>query len=211
LRCVTTRRLLPHALARVGGLRVRRQATGLHHEGKNAPQFVQKCGTFSARIVDTMPFRVFLSYSLDPTEMALAWRLQTLAAAHGIEMYVPQHGNGGGAAGGVTVQQAIDRADCVLAIITTTASQMVQHELGYALKNKKLVIPIVRTDLAGHPLLAGFPRVFTFSPWDNPGTVESQIVDFLKEQQLTKDKQRTIGALAALGLGLIVLFSLNKE
>jgi hypothetical protein len=31
-----------------------------------------------------------LSYSLDPTEMALAWRLQTLAAAHGIEMYVPR-------------------------------------------------------------------------------------------------------------------------
>ena len=46
-----------------------------------------------------MAFRVFLSYSLDPTEMALAWRLQTLAAAHGIEMYVPQHGNGKTAAG----------------------------------------------------------------------------------------------------------------
>jgi hypothetical protein len=58
-----------------------------------------------ARIEGTMPFRVFLSYSLDPTEMALAWRLQILVAAHGIEMYVPQHGNG--AAGGPeSVQQA---------------------------------------------------------------------------------------------------------
>jgi TIR domain-containing protein len=158
-----------------------------------------------------MAFRVFLSYSLDPAEMALAWRLQTLAAAHGIEMYVPQHGNGGVAAGAVTVQAAIDHADCVLAIITTPASQMVQYELRYALKRQKLVIPIVRTDLAGHPLLAGFPRVFTFSPWDNPGPVESQIVEFLKEQKLTKDNQQTIGALTALGLGLLVLFSLNKE
>ena len=157
-----------------------------------------------------MAFRVFLSYSLDPTEMALAWRLQTLAAAHGIEMYVPQHG-AGMASGAVTVQHAIDRADCVLAIITIAASQMVQNELSYALEHRKLVIPIVRTDLAGHPLLARFPRVFTFSPWDNPGTVETQIVEFLKEQQLTKDKQQTIGALAALGLGLLVLFSLNKE
>jgi len=108
------------------------------------------------RIVSTMAFRVFLSYSLDPAELALAWRLQTLAAAHGIEMYVPQHGNGGAAAGAATVQQAIDRADCVLAIITTAVSQIVQHELRYALKRQKLVIPIVRTDLAGHPLLAGF-------------------------------------------------------
>jgi hypothetical protein len=36
-------------------------------------------------------------------------------------------------------------------------------------------------------------------------------VEFLKDKQLTKDKQQTIGALAALGLGLLVLFSLNKE
>ena len=158
-----------------------------------------------------MAFRVFLSYSLDPAEMALAWRLQTLAAAHGIEMYVPQHGTGGAATGAVPVQRAIDRTDCVLAIITTAASQMVQHELRYALEHQKLVIPIVRADLAGHPLLAGFPRVFTFSPWDNPGPVESQIVEFLKEHQLTKEKQQTIGALTALGLGLLVLFSLNKE
>jgi hypothetical protein len=158
-----------------------------------------------------MAFRVFLSYSLDRAEMALAWRLQTLAAAHGIEMYVPQHGNGGPAAGVAPVQQAIDRADCVLAIITAAAGQMVQLELRYALERQKLVIPIVRADLAGHPLLAGFPRVFTFSPLDNPGPVESQIVEFLKEQKLTKDKQQTIGALTALGLGLLVLFSLNKE
>jgi len=163
------------------------------------------------RIVDAMAFRVFLSYSLDPAEMALAWRLQTLAAAHGIEMYVPQHGAGIAAQGTVTVEQAIDRADCVLAIITTAASQMVQNELRYALEHGKLVIPIVRTDLAGNPLLAQFPRVFKFSPWDNPGTVETQIVEFLKEQQLTKGSLQTIGALAALGLGLIVLFSLNKE
>jgi hypothetical protein len=88
---------------------------------------------------------------------------------------------------------------------------MVQHDLRYALKHQKLVIPIVRTDLAGHPLLAGFPRVFTFSPWDNPGPVESQIVEFLKERKLTKDNQQTIGALTALGLGLLVLFSLNRE
>jgi TIR domain-containing protein len=158
-----------------------------------------------------MAFRVFLSYSLDPAEMALAWRLQTLAAAHGIEMYVPQHAAGASGGQNVPVQQAIDRADCVLAIITTAASQMVQHELRYASEHRKLIIPIVSAGLSGNPLVTGFQRTFIFSPWDNPGTVESEIMEFLKEQKLTKDKQQTIGALAALGLGLLVLFSLNKE
>jgi hypothetical protein len=69
-------------------------------------------------------------------------------------MYVPQHGNGIAAPGAATVQHAIDRADCVLAIITAAASEMVQNELSYALDRRKLVIPIVRTDLAGHLFLS---------------------------------------------------------
>jgi TIR domain len=158
-----------------------------------------------------MAFRVYLSHSLDPAEAALAWRLQTLATAHGIEMFVPNY-DVAPAPVAVSIQNAIDRADCVLAVITTAANLNVQNELRYALEKRKLVIPIVRSDLQGHPLLAQFPRVFTFSPWDNPGSVETQIVDFLKEQQVAKDKQQAIGALAAVGLGLLVLFSLsNKE
>ena len=158
-----------------------------------------------------MAFRVYLSHSLDPAESALAWRLQTLATAHGIEMYVPNYGVAP-APGTVSIQKAIDRADCVLAIITTSASPNVQNELYYALEKRKLVIPIVRSDVPGHPLLAQFPRVFNFSPGENPGGIETQILEFLKEQQIAKDKQQAIGALAAVGLGLLVLFSLsNKE
>src|ERR1700690_4279082 len=68
-----------------------------------------------------MAFRVFLSYSLDPTEQAIAWRLQTLAAAHGIEMYVPQRTSPAPSpldlpAG---IRKAIEKSDCVLAIIAT--------------------------------------------------------------------------------------------
>ncbi|PYT29344.1 MAG: hypothetical protein DMG57_12005 [Acidobacteria bacterium] len=157
-----------------------------------------------------MAFRIFLSYSLNPAEQALAWRLQTLAAAHGIEMYVPNYG-ATPSPGAVPIHNAIDRSDCVLAILNTAASPSVQQELRYALERRKVVIPIVRSDLVDQSLLAQFPRVFTFSPWDNPGKVENDIVEFLKQQQLTKEKQQVIGALAALGLGLLVLFALNKE
>jgi hypothetical protein len=157
-----------------------------------------------------MAFRVYLSHSLDPAESALAWRLQTLATTHGIEMSVPNHG-AAPVPGAVSIESAIDRADCVLAIITTAASASVQNELRYAFEKRKLVIPIVRTDLQGHPLLAQFPRVFSFSPWDNPGNVETQILDFLRERQVTKDKQQAIGALVAVALGLLILFSLSHQ
>jgi hypothetical protein len=153
---------------------------------------------------------VYLSHSLDPAESALAWRLQTLATAHGIEMYVPNYGVAS-SPGTVSIQRAIDRADCVLAIITAVASPNVQDELRYALEKRKLVIPIIRPDLHGNPLLAQFPRVFTFSPWDNPGGIEKQIVEFLKDQQLPKDKQQAIGALATVGLGLLALFSFSNQ
>ena len=161
-----------------------------------------------------MAFRVFLSYSLDPAEQALAWRLQTLAAAHRVEMYVPAHGSTYPGLGGTSpapIQAAIDASDCVLAIITARANVNVQRELRYALAKEKLVIPIVHSDFAQSPLLAQFRPVFVFSPADNPGKLETKIVEFLKQQKLSKEKQQTIGALAALGIGLLLLFSLAEK
>ena len=105
----------------------------------------------------------------------------------------------------------MDRSDCVLAVINTKADAGVRKELKYALAKKMIVIPIVRSDLAGHPLLAQFPRVFIFSPYDNPGKLETEIVEFLKEQQLSKEKKQAMGALVALGLGLLLLFSLAEK
>jgi nucleoside 2-deoxyribosyltransferase len=160
-----------------------------------------------------MAFKVFLSYSLDPSEEALAWRLQTLAAAHGVEMYVPRRGV-------FPTQQmafarealnAIDRSDCVLAILSGQADQAVEGELSHALAQHKPVVPIVRSELPRSPLLAQFSHVFTFSPGDNPGELETKVVEFLKQQQLSKEKQQAMGALVAVGIGLLLLYSLSEK
>lgn len=158
-----------------------------------------------------MAFRVFLSYSLDPAEQTLAWRLQTLAAAHGIEVYVPPRGPAYATLPSTWVTAAIDRSDCVLAIINAKADAGVQRELKYALAKQKLVIPIVHSNFATHPLLARFPRVFTFSPWDNPGKVEGEVVGFLKEQHFSKENRQAVGGLVALGIGLLLLSSLSEK
>ncbi|HEV2387676.1 MAG TPA: hypothetical protein VGS20_10525 [Candidatus Acidoferrales bacterium] len=36
-----------------------------------------------------MALKVFLSYSLEPEQPVVVWRLQTLAAANGVQLYVP--------------------------------------------------------------------------------------------------------------------------
>lgn len=158
-----------------------------------------------------MAFRVFLSHSLEPAEQALAWRLQTLAAAHGIEVYVPQRGVALSSSALLALYNAINHSDCVLAIITAKADSNVQKELKYAQAIGKLAIPIVHSDFANHPLLAQFPRVFIFSPWDNPGKMEAEVLEYLKQQHLSKNNRQVVGALVALGVGLLLLSSLSEK
>ncbi len=159
-----------------------------------------------------MAFKVFLTHGLDSSEQALAWRLQTLAASHGIEMYVPQRNTAlPPLPGAVSIQSAIDRSDCVLAIITADPDASVQKELQYAKKMQKLVIPIVQSDFAKHPLLAHFPRVFTFSSSDDPGALESKVVEFLKQQNISKEQRQQIGALVGVGFGLLLLYAISQK
>jgi hypothetical protein len=158
-------------------------------------------------------FRVFLPYSLAPAKQALAWRLQTLAAAYGVEMYVPERASSGASQAGppVAIRNAIDRSDCVLAIITAKANLNVQKELKSALDMGRLVIPIVHSEVVHNPLLAPFPHVFVFSAWDSPGKVEGEVLEFLKQQHQSKESLKAIGALGAVGVGLLLLSSLSEK
>jgi len=55
-----------------------------------------RCNSVARGIIkDAMAFKIFLSYSTDPEENPIVWRLQTLAASHGIHMYVPQRSEPG--------------------------------------------------------------------------------------------------------------------
>ena len=90
-----------------------------------------------------MPFKVFLSYSTDPEESAIVWRLQTLAASNGIQMFVPRRAGIRAPSGrrnvplvSDEVRAAIENADCVLAIIASRTGPAVERELNYALARK---------------------------------------------------------------------------
>ncbi|GEM_PF-987153 len=177
-----------------------------------------------------MAFRVFLSYSLHPSEQALAWRLQTLAAAHGIEMYVPRRKAYLVSLDNATLQvryseadrrdrEAMERSDCVLAIIAPGDRQShgsVREELRRAAEmKKKPIIPIIWEGLEQadflKPLRRSSSPLFVLSPQDGPGKVEGEVVEFLKKQRLNEDNRRTIAALVALAVGQLLLFSLSEK
>jgi hypothetical protein len=162
------------------------------------------------RIIAAMAFKVFLSYSTDPEEQVIVWRLQTLAAAHGIHFYVPHRQASHKLGLPDEVRNAIDQSDCVLAIITSRTAPAVEKELGYALGKKKPIIPIIEETVDDSGLLPGLPR-FKFSRYGPPGQIESQVVTFLKQYSISKEQGQAVGALVAIGLGLFLLSGLTNK
>lgn len=165
-----------------------------------------------------MPFNVFLSYSVDADEQAIVWRIQTLAAAQGIQIFVPERvgftlpSSRRNAVVDEQVQKAIDRSDCVLALITASAGADVQKELNYAFGKQKLIIPLVEEGVRNQPFWGKFKTVFRFARWDgSPGKVETEVSQFLLKQKQNKDLQQGVSAIVAIGLGLLALTALSKK
>jgi nucleoside 2-deoxyribosyltransferase len=156
-----------------------------------------------------MAFKVFLICGTDPIEQVAAWRLQTLATSYGLHVSVPNRN--GPMKGGMIdqVRRAIDQSDCVLAIITGNIESAVAAELNYALAQGKLIVPVVQEGIALPAALRKHP-VFQFSPW-NPGDVETKVVEFLRQQELSKKTVQSIAALVLAGLGVFLLASLAEK
>lgn len=98
-----------------------------------------------------------------------------------------------------------------MAIITSRIGPEVRQELNYAVGKGRLVIPIVQAGVADPSFLSNFRGVFEYSPSENPGVLESQVIEFLKTSKISQEKQQTIGALVSLGLGMLLLSSLAKK
>ena len=156
-----------------------------------------------------MAFKVFLICGTDPNEQVAAWRLQTLATSYGMNVAVPNRN--GPMTGGVIeqVRRGIDQADCVLAIITESLGTAVAHELNYALSRGKLVVPVIREGVTVPAALRKLP-VFYFSPW-NSGQAESKVIEFLRQQKVSKENLQSLAAFILAGLGVFLLVALAEK
>jgi len=155
-------------------------------------------------------YRVFLSYNT-PDEMAVVWRLQTLAAASGLHVDVPnapQRQDWG------AVANMIDNADSVIVFLTQKATPQVERELTYALNKKRPVIPIVERGITTTPIKSLLQHsnvpVFELDP-RNPWQMENQVATYLQKQRYGKDTKNAILALAGTFVGLFLLDKLAES
>ena len=157
-----------------------------------------------------MAYRVFLSYNT-PDEMVVIWRLQTLAAASGIRLDVP---NSMQRSDWTAVTQMIDDADSVIAFLTQRETTQVKAELTYALSKNKPVIPIVEQGTPTESIEALLTKshipVFRLDP-DQPGKMETQLAEFLKKEKYGKDARNAILAIAGTFAGLFLLDKLTED
>lgn len=94
-------------------------------------------------------YRVFISHNTTRNDMVVVWRLQTLAAASGLQVDVP---NPIQRADQATVAKMISDADAVIALVTKqvsdTAKNALTQELTQALQLNKRIIPIVEKGIS---------------------------------------------------------------
>lgn len=158
---------------------------------------------------------IFLSYNLSSTDMVVIWRLQTLAAAHGITMYVPHPEDRRGDHISSSTAQMIDASTLVIAVWTKQPSSKVLQEIQYALSKSKPVLLVVEQGIKPPHWLKEVPAL-TFD-LQRPGDFERRLIDYLNSNQmrhqlkLNKKEARAVGALLGIGLALLALWLLTKE
>lgn len=142
--------------------------------------------------------------------MAVVWRLQTLAAASGLHLDVP---NATQRNDWRAISQMIDSADSVIVFLTGRATQQVKNELRYALTKNIPVIPIVERGVVTPAVRAILENknvpVFTLES-ANPWRMENELAAYLKQQKVSKDSRNAILALAGTFIGLFLLDKLAE-
>jgi hypothetical protein len=90
-----------------------------------------------------MTYTVFVSHSSRDTELIAHTR--SVAAHARVSLYLAEHDNQAGRSIAQKVQENIDRSDAVLVLLTHAgySSTYVQQEIGYALRARKVVIPLL--------------------------------------------------------------------
>lgn len=150
-----------------------------------------------------MAYTAFISYNATPDEQVIIYRLQTLASASDVTVILPQRN---GLRLTPETKLRIDRADGVIAFLTSKLSPQVREELAYAEGKGKLIIPIYEKGVRLPSSLKGLDWIEYDPVRDTPGSVEQRVLKILRQKSEDKSS-RNLLLLVALGLGLLFLAS----
>lgn len=162
-----------------------------------------------------MALSIYLSYGYRE-DKTIAFRLQAIAALHGLEAYLPETGERVFPSAAPSGFHKLDRSDFVVGIASRSVTAHMAHELAWALKyNKPAVLllgPNVRTPADIKNL-----HIFRLDPSKPPGRIEQELVQYVREvaarRQIKLKKQETndLAWLLVIGLGLLFLYLSTKD
>ena len=154
-------------------------------------------------------YRVFLIHNTSSEQMVMVWRLQTLAAASGLHLDVP---NDQQRRNPVLIEQMIDSSDSVIVLITQAAleSDYVVKEINLARSKTRTIIPIFEKGVPKTIRAIAGANYFEFDP-HKPWEMESKLSAFLSKQIKDKETRNSILALAATFAGVFLLSKLSEN
>lgn len=137
--------------------------------------------------MDLFWFRVFLSHSSKDAELVRA--LQANAAGLGVEIYLAEHDVRPGVDLSTKIQLQIERSHAVIVLLTASGadSDYVQQEIGYALKSRCPVIPLVETGLPARKLAMLNGKEYIEIDPDDPDAAVKKASAYLERLKDRKD------------------------
>lgn len=155
-------------------------------------------------------FRVFVSHS--SRDEALLRGLQDNAAGLGIEIYLAEHDLRPGQQLSDKIQREIERSHAVIVLLTSAAadSSYVQQEIGYALKARRQVIPLVERGLPPEKLAMLQGKEYIELDPDDPDAAMQKASIYLESLKDRKDFIDAALATFVVG-GLIYLWSSGES
>jgi hypothetical protein len=153
--------------------------------------------------------KTFISYSTAEDQI-IALRLQTLAAVSGMTVYVPPATTRQTWTGVLVpeVQKQLTESSVVLAVIMHNPTQSAVTEMNTAVRDGKLLIPIVGNRVPPEQY-ATFRPHFVVNPQD-PSQTELEIVNYLKGRQQA-DAAKTGLVLGTLAIALLLLLASESK
>lgn len=157
-----------------------------------------------------MPFEIFFSHSTK--DAPLVERICARGEAAGLRLYLAEHDHQAGKQLAGKIQRAIDRSRVVLVLLTLDnfEAPYVHQEVGYALKGRKLVIPVVERSVDPQAALGMLQGVeYVAVDFNHPEHGIDAVVGQLA-QRADQHRRREDLVLAIALAGLIVLALTNE-
>ena len=154
-----------------------------------------------------MPYKVFISHSVRDQGLVVA--LANILSKFGIDVIVAEWYLAPGQSLPQKIFDQIEKSDCVLVLLTRNGirSNWVQQEIGYALKAKKLLVPLVEKGIDQKDLGALQSKDRIEYDRRQPQDALIKISTYVKKLKLKKEEQEK-ALIVAGGIGAFLLLLL---